>query len=219
MEYMTVFEFDGNNPNVLIAYGLAALVCFYFIEKLALSRILTYIAVLTVVAGAANYKFLYKLLYAKLFPSSQKQNEKQTTDTMQLPTPSFKIKSQLPELGDLQKLFKTMEYEHRGNPQISADITDHANTYMTQVITLMQNLEDGTGHYTQTFQNIRDTAALLHSTTASEKLASLTGEINVRLDAIINADFKRNLNCTKSPSYSTDSVSAANSSTCDFFLP
>jgi hypothetical protein len=199
--------------NSLIKYAGAALIFFYFIEGWNLIRILIYLLVLICVIIFMNYDNLQNH-FAKLIPQKQETLPIATKPTITDKLPEIK---ELPaELKELTRYI--MEIKEGVDDPSYARVINAIDilviSYNDQVAKLFDDFEAKRGFYHHTVQNIKDiqrdlyeeiqglyfkveTDQYMEVASRLQAIEAIMDKLDVRIEEIVNADFKADINCNK----------------------
>lgn len=203
----------SSDYNSLIKYAGAALIFFYFIEGWNLTRVLIYLLVLIGVIIFMNYDNL-RNHFAKSIPQKQEILPIATTP---------KIIEHIPEIKDLPVELKELtryitEIKEGVDDQSYARVINAIDilviSYNDQVAKLFDDFEAKRGFYHLTVQNIKDIQRDLYEEIQSlyfkvetdqymevarrlQAIEAIMDKLDVRIEEIVNADFKANINCNK----------------------
>jgi hypothetical protein len=205
----------SSDYNSLIKYAGIALIFFYFIEGWDLTRVLIYLLVLAGVIIFMNYDALREY-FIKANPNLVKADI--------LPVASKpEIIEKLPEIKELPKELKELtnyitEIKDGVDDPSYARVINAIDiliiSYNGQVAKLFDDFEAKRGFYHHTVQNIKDiqrdlyeeiqglyfkveTDQYMEVAARLQAIENVMDKLDVRIEEIVNADFRADINCNK----------------------
>jgi len=219
-KFLDLIKRITTNYNSFIKYAFIALIFFYFVEDWQFTRVFTYLLVLAGVILFMNYDIILDYYKHNDLKSSQPVSNpaaslevvSNTNITQQIP----EIKELPDELKNLTKYILEIKdgVDDPSYVRVINALDIHIISYNDQVAKLFDDFENKRGFYHKTCENIRDIQRLIYEEIQGlyykvetdqyievanrlQSIENIMDKLDVKIEAIINADFRTDINCNK----------------------